>query len=179
VRNHLHGFAEVIAAPFLFQHGLVHAAAGEVVELGQLRMGEPLVMTEVQIGFRAVIQHVDFAVLKRAHRAGIHIEIRIELLQRHLETARLKQRTEGGSRQSLAEGTYYAACQKNIFHLLSNASTRCTSSGTSTPMASYSTGRTAISMPFSSARNCSNRSACSSGEGGNSTNRRSASHRYP
>ena len=98
VRNHLHGFAEIVAAPFLLQHSLVHAAAREVVELRQLRMGKPLVMAEIQIGFRAVIEHVYFAVLKRAHRARIHIEIGIELLQCHLETARLKQSTEGGGR---------------------------------------------------------------------------------
>ena len=98
VRNHLHGFAEVITAPFLLQHGLIHAAAGEVVELRKLRMGKPFVMAEIQISFRAVIEHVDFAVLKRAHCAGIHIEIGIKLLQCHLETARLKQGTEGGGR---------------------------------------------------------------------------------
>ena len=139
VWNHLHSLAEIIAAPFLFEHGLIHAPAGEVVELRQFRVREPLVMAEVEIGFRAVIQHVNFAVLKRAHRARIHVEVGIEFLQRHLEAARLEQGAEGGGCESLAEGTYHAACQKNVLHLLSNASTRCTSSGTSTPMASYST----------------------------------------
>ena len=139
VRNHLHGLAEIIAAPFLFEHGLIHAPTGEVVELRQFRVREPLVMAEVEIGFRAVIQHVNFAVLKRAHSARIHVEVGIEFLQRHLEAARLEQGAEGGGCESLAEGTYHAACQKNVLHLLSNASTRCTSSGTSTPMASYST----------------------------------------
>ena len=33
VRNHLHGLAEIIAAPFFFQNRLVHAPTGEVIEL--------------------------------------------------------------------------------------------------------------------------------------------------
>ena len=33
-------------------------------------MREPLVVAEVEIGLRAVVGDVDFAVLERAHRAG-------------------------------------------------------------------------------------------------------------
>ena len=37
-------------------------------------------MTEVEIGFRAVIGHIDFAVLIGRHRAGVDVEVRVEFL---------------------------------------------------------------------------------------------------
>ena len=178
MRDHLHRLAEIIAAAFLLQHGLVDLPAGEVVEARERGVGEAFVMPEIEIRLCAVIQHIHFAVLERAHRAGIDIQVRIELLQRDFEAAALQQRAEGGGRESLAQGTYYSACQKNILHAFrSNASTRATSSGTSTPTASCSTRRTAMAMPFSSARNCSSRSASSSGEGSKPTNRAKVSRR--
>ena len=153
VRDHLHGFAEVIAFALVVEHRLVNLAAGEVVEPRELGVGEPFVMAEVEIGFRAVVEHINFAVLVRAHRAGIDVQVGIELLQRDFEPAILQQRAERGRRQALAQRTHHAARDKNVFHLnlnqihgssrsaliesastrLNSASTRATSAGTSTP----------------------------------------------
>ena len=44
-------------------------------------------MTEVQIGFGAVFGYVYFAVLIRAHGAGIDINVRVEFLSGYFETA--------------------------------------------------------------------------------------------
>ena len=71
--NDLHRFTEVIAAPFLVQHPLVHLSAGKVVEARQLGAGKSLVMAEVKVGLRPVVEHVHLAVLKRAHRTGIDV----------------------------------------------------------------------------------------------------------
>ena len=71
--NDLHRFTEVIAAPFLVQHSLVHLPTGKVVEARQLGAGKSLVMAEVKVGLRPVVEHVHLAVLKRAHRAGIDV----------------------------------------------------------------------------------------------------------
>ena len=68
-----------------------------------------LVMPEVEIGLGAVVGHEDFAVLIRAHRAGIDIQIRVELAQPHLEAARLQQRPERRRAQPLAERGDHAA----------------------------------------------------------------------
>ena len=84
--NDLHRFAEIIAAPFLGQHRLVNLAGGEIVFARQLARGETLVMAEIEIGLRAVLQHVDFAVLVGAHRARVHIEIGIEFLQHDFQS---------------------------------------------------------------------------------------------
>jgi hypothetical protein len=47
-------------------------------------------MAEIQIGFRAVFGNEDFPVLKGAHRAGIHVQIGIALLQGDSKAATLE-----------------------------------------------------------------------------------------
>ena len=73
VRDDLHGFAEVFTFALVVEHGLIDLAAGEVVEARQLDVGEPFVMAEVEIGFRAVVEHIDLAVLIRIHRTRIDV----------------------------------------------------------------------------------------------------------
>ena len=179
VRDDLHGFAEVIPPPFLVQHPLINLSAGEVVEPGQFRVGEPLVMAKVEVGLRAVVEHVHLAVLERAHRAGVDVQVRVKLLQRDLEAAVFQQGADGGRRQSLAKGTHHAARYKDVLHcfFVQSSFTRCRSSGVSMPMLSCSTTATAIVMPFSSARSCSSFSACSRGETGRATSRSRVSRR--
>ena len=89
--NDLHGAAEIVAAPFLGDHGRIDAAGGDVVALARRNAGEALIVAEVQIGLGAVVGDVDLAVLIRTHRPRIDVEIGIELAQAHLESARLQQ----------------------------------------------------------------------------------------
>ena len=103
MRNDLHRLAEVIAATFLGQHGLVNLAGGEIVFACELARGETLVVAEIEIGFRTVFQHVDFAMLIGTHRAGIDIEIGIELLEDDLEAAMFQQGAQRRSGEPLAE----------------------------------------------------------------------------
>jgi hypothetical protein len=70
VRNYLYGFTEVIAAAFLQNDRLIDLTAGEIVVPRQDAIGEALVMAEIEIGFRAVVQHIHLAVLEGIHRAG-------------------------------------------------------------------------------------------------------------
>ena len=116
VRDDLHGFAEIVAFALVVEHGLVNLAAGEVVHPRELGAGEPLVMAEVEVGLRAVVEHIHLAVLIRAHRAGIHVEIRIELLQRDLEAAIFEQGAERGGGQAFAERTHHTAGDEYEFH---------------------------------------------------------------
>ena len=87
VRDDLDGLAEVFPFALVVEHGLIDLAAGEVIEARQLDVGEPFVMAEIKVGLRAVIEDVNLAVLIRAHRSGIDVEVGVELLQRDLETA--------------------------------------------------------------------------------------------
>ena len=89
MRNHLHRRAEVVAAAFLLDDGVVDLAGGAVVALAHRGLHEALVMAEVEIGLGAVVGHENFAVLGGTHRAGIHIDVGIHFQHRDLESARL------------------------------------------------------------------------------------------
>ena len=79
VRDHLDGPAEVVAAALLGDDGLVDAAGRDVAELGQVLVDEPLVVAEVEVRLGAVVGDEDLAVLVRAHRPGVDVDVRIEL----------------------------------------------------------------------------------------------------
>ena len=68
-----------IAAALFADDFRVNAAGGAVVELGGAHIDEALVVAEVKVGFRAVVGDEYLAVLERAHRPRINIDIRIEL----------------------------------------------------------------------------------------------------
>ena len=109
VRDDLHRRAEIFAAPFAADHGRIDPASRDAVALAR---GDPdiaLVVPQIEIGLGAVIGHENFPVLIGAHRAGIDIEVGVELAQTHLEAARLQQRAERRRAQTLAEGGDHAA----------------------------------------------------------------------
>ena len=85
VRNDLHGLAEIIAAPLFRDDRMINLAGRDVMIARRDGAGEALVMAEIEIGFRAVVRDIDFAVLVGVHRAGVNVEIGIEFLQRHFK----------------------------------------------------------------------------------------------
>ena len=103
VRNDLNGLAEIDALALVIEDLLIDLTAGGVVLARELRAGEPLVMTEVEVRLRAVIEHIHLAVLVGRHRARIEVQVRVELLQRDLEAAVLEQGAERGCRDALAK----------------------------------------------------------------------------
>ena len=80
--NDLDGRAEIVAAPLAVDDVLVDAAGGDVVLLVGRAPGEALIVAEIEIGLRPVVGHEHFAVLIGRHRAGIDVEIWIELSMR-------------------------------------------------------------------------------------------------
>ena len=66
VRDDLDGAAEVVAAALLGDDRLVDPAGGDVGELGQVLVDEPLVVAEVEVRLGAVVGDEDLAVLVRA-----------------------------------------------------------------------------------------------------------------
>ena len=55
-------------------------ASRDVVGLRRLDVQEALVVPQVQIGLRTVHRHVTFPVLVGVERAGIDVDVRVELL---------------------------------------------------------------------------------------------------
>ena len=51
----------------------------------------------------AIVEHIHFAVLERAHRAGIDVEVGIEFLERDFEPAVLQEGAKRGGGEALAQ----------------------------------------------------------------------------
>ena len=110
----------LIAVPFLLDDPGIHLTGGEIVQARERRVREPFVVAEVEVGLRAVVGHVHLAVLEGTHRAGVDVQVRIELCERHFEPAILQQRAERCRRQPFTERTDYAACDENVFHVFNS-----------------------------------------------------------
>ena len=114
VRDHLHGAAEVVAAPLLGQDVLVDAARGDVVRLLRRHAGEAFVVSEVEVRLRPVVRHEHLTVLVRAHGAGIDVEIGVELSQPDRVAAGLEKRSQGRRSQPLSERGDHAAGDEDV-----------------------------------------------------------------
>ena len=71
-------------------------------------------MADIQIGFCAVLSHEDLSVLERIHRAGIDIDVGIELLHDHMQSPRTKESSQAGGGQALAQRGHNATRDKNM-----------------------------------------------------------------
>ncbi len=112
--NHLDGAAEVVPAAFLLDDALIDLAGGPVGVAGRQRVGEPLVVAQIQVRLGAVVGDVHLTVLVRAHRAGIDVDIRIELEKRDPVPVPLEQRSYRGGCQPLAERGHDPAGHENV-----------------------------------------------------------------
>src|SRR5207302_11175422 len=88
--------------------GAVARAAQEVL------VDEALVVADVEVGLRPVLGDEYLAVLERAHRPRVDVEVRIELLELDAQTARLEQSTERRCDDSLPESRDDAPCHKDV-----------------------------------------------------------------
>ena len=126
VRDDLHGAAEKVAAALLLDHGVVDAAGGHVgVALHEL-VDEALVVSQVEVGLGAVLGDEHLAVLEGAHRAGVDVDVGVELLVGDLQAARLEQAADRGGRDALAQPRHDAARHEDV---LSHATHRAGTMG--------------------------------------------------
>jgi hypothetical protein len=103
VRDDLDGVAQVLAPPFLGDHARVDLAGGDVGLAVQPDVEEPLVVADVEVGLGAVVGDEDLAMLERVHRAGVDVQVRIQLLHLDAQAAHLQQPSEAGRGQALAQ----------------------------------------------------------------------------
>ena len=114
VRDDLHRAAEIVAAALLLDDGVVDAPGGDVgVALHEL-VDEALVVAQVEVGLGAVLGDEHLAVLVGAHRAGVDVDVGVELLVGDLEAARLEEAPERGRRDALAEPRHHAAGDEDV-----------------------------------------------------------------
>ena len=103
VRNHLDRTAQVVAPALLAEHRVVDPARGHVVELPHLGVAEALVVAQVEVRLGAVVGDVDLPVLEGIHRAGVDVQVGVQLEKGDAQPARLEQRPDRCRRQSLPQ----------------------------------------------------------------------------
>ena len=103
VRDHLHRRAEEVALALLAQHGVPDRARAVARVAREVLVDEALVVADVEVGLGAVLGDEDLAVLERAHRARVDVQVRIELLELDAQAARLQQPAERRSDDAFAE----------------------------------------------------------------------------
>ena len=114
VRDYLHGLTQVLSTPFLVQHIPVHLSRGKIRPAVEVFINEALIVSQIQIGLRAVLRHIDLTMLVGAHGSWIHIDVGVQLLCRDLQPSGLQQPAEGRRRDAFSESGYHAAGYKNI-----------------------------------------------------------------
>ncbi len=122
VRDHLDGVAEVVAAALLGDDRRVDLAGRHVGDLVEVGVEESLVVPDVEVRLRTVVGHEDLAVLERVHRPRVDVEVGVELLHGHAETASLQKGSEAGGGEPLAErggdasGHEYVLGRRPVLH---------------------------------------------------------------
>ena len=103
VRNYLYRCSEIVAATFFVYDSLVNLAGGDIAVYVKIFVDEALVMSEIEVGLRAVVGHEDFSVLVRAHRSRINVYIRVAFHYRNAVSAVFQQTTERCGGNALPE----------------------------------------------------------------------------
>ena len=114
VRDHLHGLAEVLAAPFLGEDGLVDRSGGRVRLPGERDVDEALVVAEVEVGLALVVGDEDLTVLERVHRSRVDVDVRVELLHRDPQPATLEESTQRGGGEALAQARGHSTRHEDV-----------------------------------------------------------------
>ena len=83
VRDHLHGRAEVLALALLADDRVPDRARRVVRVPREVLVDEALVVADVEVGLGPVLGDEDLAVLERAHRPRVDVDVRVELLHLH------------------------------------------------------------------------------------------------
>ena len=114
VRDDLNGTAEEVAGALAGDEVLVDGSRGEVGRTREVLVDEALVVAEVEVGLVAVLGDEDLAVLERAHRARVHVEVGVGLLHHDAVAAGLEQAPERGGRDALAQRRHDATRHENV-----------------------------------------------------------------
>ena len=87
VGDDLYGLAEIVAAALFLDDALVDASGGHIVGACGLDVGEPFVVSEVEVGLMAVDGDVALAVFVGVEGTGVDVDVGVELLDSNPEPA--------------------------------------------------------------------------------------------
>jgi hypothetical protein len=103
VRDDLHGRAEELALPLATQDRVPDRARGVARVPREVLVDEALVVADVEIRLGPVLGDEHLAVLERAHRARVDVQVRVELLSRDGEATSLQESSERGGDDALPQ----------------------------------------------------------------------------
>ena len=115
VGDHLDGAAQKFPLPLLVQDGGIHLARGDGRVHRQVLVHKPFVVAQVQIGLRAVVGDKYFSVLDGIHGSRVHVQIGVQLLQRHPQAPLLEQAAQGGGGDAFPQPGNHAPGDKDVF----------------------------------------------------------------
>src|SRR3989338_1803591 len=94
---------------------LVHHAACHVVVVREVAPKKTFVVPHILIGLEPAFEDEDFTVLGRVHRAGVDVQIRIDLHQIHRIALLLEQEADGARDHAFSHATHDPAEDEDIF----------------------------------------------------------------
>ncbi|OPZ73014.1 MAG: hypothetical protein BWY82_01247 [Verrucomicrobia bacterium ADurb.Bin474] len=118
MRDNLNGAAQVVAAALGLDDREIDLAGGDAGRAGTGDVHEALIVAEVEVGFGAIIQHIDFAVLEWIHGARIHVQVRIKLLDLDTLAPLFEESTQSRSSQPFSQGGNHSTGYEYVFHQL-------------------------------------------------------------
>ena len=117
VGDHLDIPALVAAAAFFIQHAGKNLAGGGEIEAGEILIQDPLVGSQIHIGFHAVVEDEDFAMAIGIEGAGVDIEVSFQLDGRNFQPFILDEFGHAGGKDSLAQSAHHGTENDHVFAL--------------------------------------------------------------
>ena len=115
MRHDLDAFAAVFQIAFFLNDRLIHPPGGHVVGRIDVNVEETFVGANVLIGFITVFGDKHFAMLDRIHRAGVNVDVGIDLHGREPIAFGLKDFGDRGRSRALSHAAHDAADDENVF----------------------------------------------------------------
>lgn len=141
----LNGLAQVIPPPLLVDDRLVDLARGQVVVSREPDVEEPLVVPQIQVHLASIVQHKHLScaalagpdqyhwkgssfststfpdrpgltVLVGRERAGVDVDVRVDLDGGHVQAARLEDRAHAARDDALPDAGDHSAGDQDVFH---------------------------------------------------------------
>src|SRR5690606_14643533 len=97
------GIAEILSATLLGDHARVDLPRRHIGATAEIDIEKTLVVPDIKIGFCAVVGDEYLPVLERVHCPRVDVEVGVELLHRHPESAGLEQIAQTRCGETLAE----------------------------------------------------------------------------
>ena len=79
---------------------------------------QPLIVSEVEINFSAVIENVDLSVFVGRESSGVNVDVGVDLDGGDLDVARLQDDSDGAGHDPFADAADHTAGDKDVLHLL-------------------------------------------------------------